>query len=239
MTQWLAGDTMFDLYGRGWQMLEGGLVTIQLCLTVLPLMIMIGLLGASAKLSQFRALRVIGESYTVIIRGIPELLIILLIYFGGTIAVQNFMSWLSGEEVRVDIPAFWSGVAALALVQGAFASEVFRAAMQSIPVGQIEAATACGMSPSQIFLRIKLPQLWRFALPGLNNLFQVLIKDTALISVVGVEEIMRKAAIGAGTEKAPFTFYLVAMLMFLAFTTISLFVFNRLEKRAARGIARA
>lgn len=230
---------MFDLYGRGWQMLEGGLVTIQLCLTVLPLMIMIGLLGASAKLSQFRVLRVIGESYTVIIRGIPELLIILLIYFGGTIAVQNFMSWLSGEDVRVDIPAFWSGVAALALVQGAFASEVFRAAMQSIPVGQIEAATACGMSPSQIFLRIKLPQLWRFALPGLNNLFQVLIKDTALISVVGVEEIMRKAAIGAGTEKAPFTFYLVAMLMFLAFTTISLFVFNRLEKRAARGVARA
>lgn len=230
---------MFDLYGRGWQMLEGGLVTIQLCLTVLPLMIMIGLLGASAKLSQFRVLRVIGESYTVIVRGIPELLIILLIYFGGTIAVQNFMSWLSGEEVRVDIPAFWSGVVALALVQGAFASEVFRAAMQSIPLGQIEAATACGMTPAQIFLRIKLPQLWRFALPGLNNLFQVLIKDTALISVVGVEEIMRKAAIGAGTEKAPFTFYLVAMLMFLAFTTISLCVFNRLEKRAARGVARA
>lgn len=230
---------MFDLYGRGWQMLEGGLVTIQLCLTVLPLMIVIGLLGASAKLSQFRTLRIIGESYTVIIRGIPELLIILLIYFGGTIAVQNLVSWISGEEIRVDIPAFWSGVAALALVQGAFASEVFRAAMLSIPSGQIEAATACGMTSRQIFVRIKLPQLWRFALPGLNNLFQVLIKDTALISVVGVEEIMRMAAIGAGTEKAPFTFYLVAMLMFLAFTTVSLFIFNRLEKRASRGIARA
>jgi len=227
---------MFDLYGRGWQMLEGGLVTVQLCLTVLPFMIILGLLGASAKLSRYKALRIIGESYTVIIRGIPELLVILLIYFGGTIAIQNLAELIGGEAVRVDIPAFWSGVAALALVQGAFASEVFRAAMQSIPLGQIEAATACGMTPTQIFIRIKLPQLWRFALPGLNNLFQVLIKDTALISVVGVEEILRKAAVGAGTEKAPFTFYLVAMAMFLAFTTVSLFVFNRLEKRASRGI---
>jgi len=116
---------------------------------------------------------------------------------------------------------------------------VFRAAMLAIPKGQIEAAIATGMTPVQIFHRIKLPQLWRFALPGLNNLFQVLIKDTALISVVGVEEILRKAAVGAGTEKAPFTFYLVAMLMFLAFTTVSLIAFNRLEKRASRGIARA
>ncbi|WP_417843019.1 ABC transporter permease [Thalassospira sp.] len=230
---------MFDLYGRGWQMLDGGLVTIQLCLTVLPFMIIIGLLGASAKLSRFKALRVIGESYTVIIRGIPELLVILLIYFGGTIAVQNIAEMINGAETRVDIPAFWSGVAALALVQGAFASEVFRAAMLAIPKGQIEAAIATGMTPVQIFHRIKLPQLWRFALPGLNNLFQVLIKDTALISVVGVEEILRKAAVGAGTEKAPFTFYLVAMLMFLAFTTVSLIAFNRLEKRASRGIARA
>ncbi|MDP2697914.1 ABC transporter permease [Thalassospira sp.] len=230
---------MFDLYGRGWQMFEGGLVTIQLCLSVLPFMILLGLLGALAKLSRFRALRAIGESYTVIIRGIPELLVILLIYFGGTIAVQRLAEVFGGEDVRVDIPAFWSGVAALALVQGAFASEVFRAAIQAIPVGQIEAATACGMTPLQIFLRIKLPQMWRFALPGLNNLFQVLIKDTALISVVGVEEILRMAAIGAGTEKAPFTFYLVAMLMFLAFTTVSLIVFNRLEKRASRGIVRA
>lgn len=230
---------MFDLYGRSDQMLYGGLVTIQLCLTVLPFMIVIGLLGASAKLSRYKALRVIGESYTVIIRGIPELLVILLIYFGGTIAVQKIAEMISGEATRVDIPAFWSGVAALALVQGAFASEVFRAAMLAIPKGQIEAAVATGMTPVQIFYRIKLPQLWRFALPGLNNLFQVLIKDTALISVVGVEEILRKAAVGAGTEKAPFTFYLVAMLMFLAFTTVSLFAFNRLEKRANRGIARA
>lgn len=100
---------MFDLYGRGWQMLEGGLVTVQLCLTVLPFMIIIGLLGASAKLSRYRSLRLIGESYTVLIRGIPELLVILLIYFGGTIAVQSLAEIISGEETRVDIPAFWSG----------------------------------------------------------------------------------------------------------------------------------
>jgi polar amino acid transport system permease protein len=231
---------MIDLHGRGWQMFDGGLVTIQLCLSVLPFMIVIGLIGASAKLSRYRTLRIIGEAYTVLIRGIPELLVILLIYFGGTIAVQKIAEAITGDSsVRVDIPAFWSGVAALSLVQGAFASEVFRAAMQAIPVGQIEAAIACGMTPRQIFMRIKLPQLWRFALPGINNLFQVLIKDTALISVVGVEEILRMAAIGAGTDKAPFTFYLVAMLMFLAFTTVSLFAFNRLEKRAARGIAEA
>lgn len=230
---------MFDLYGRGDQMIDGGLVTIKLCLTVLPFMIVIGLLGASAKLSRHKVLRLIGESYTVIIRGIPELLVILLIYFGGTIAVQKIAELISGESARVDIPAFWSGVAALSLVQGAFASEVFRAAMLAIPKGQIEAAIACGMTPTQIFYRIKLPQLWRFALPGLNNLFQVLIKDTALISVVGLEEVLRMAQIGAGTEKAPFTFYLTAMLMFLAFTTVSLIAFHYLEKRASRGITRA
>ncbi len=109
---------MFDLYGRGWQMLEGGLVTVQLCLTVLPFMIILGLLGASAKLSRYKALRIIGESYTVIIRGIPELLVILLIYFGGTIAIQNLAELIGGEAVRVDIPAFWSGVAALRLFRG-------------------------------------------------------------------------------------------------------------------------
>lgn len=230
---------MFELYGRGGQMLQGALVTIQLCLAVLPFMITLGLLGASAKLSRYRALRIIGDAYTTIVRGIPELVIILLIYFGGTIALNALVGAILGRDVRLDIPAFWAGVLALSLVQGAFASEVFRAAILAVPRGQIEAAYACGMSPLQVFFRITLPQVWRYALPGVNNLFQVLIKDTALISVVGLEEILRKAAIGAGAEKAPFTFYLVAMGMFLTFTTVSLVVFHYLEKRAMRGIRRA
>ncbi len=230
---------MLDLHGRGGQLLEGALVTAQLCLTVLPFMIVLGLAGAGLKLSRHRWARMIGGAYTTIVRGVPELVVILLIYFGGTIALQELGEWLYGEETRVDIPAFWAGVASLGIVHGAFASDVFRAAFQAVPRGQLEAALACGMGPLTIFFRILLPQVWRYALPGLSNLFQILIKDTALISVVGVEELLRKAAIGAGVEKAPFDFYLAAMLGFLAFTTVSLAIFHLLERRARRGLSRA
>jgi putative lysine/arginine/ornithine/histidine/octopine transport system permease protein len=229
---------MFDLYGRGWQMVEGALMTAQLCLTVLPVMIGLGLLGAGLKLSRWRSARFAGDCYTTLVRGIPELVMILLIYFGGTIALQQIAGWIFGEETRVDIPAFWSGVMALGIVHGAFATEVFRAAFQAVPRGQVEAGLACGMAPGTIFFRLQLPQVWRFALPGLSNLFQVLIKDTALISVVGLEELLRKAAIGAGVEKAPFTFYGTAMLGFLLFTSFSLAIFNLLERRARRGLSR-
>ncbi len=230
---------MIDLHGRGGQLMEGALITAQLCLTVLPLMIALGLAGAGLKLSRHRWARMIGGAYTTIVRGVPELVVILLIYFGGTMGLQAIAGWIYGEEVRVDIPAFWSGVAALALVHGAFATEVFRAAFQAVPRGQVEAGLACGMDTLTIFTRIQLPQVWRFALPGLSNLFQVLIKDTALISVVGLEELLRKAAIGAGVEKAPFTFYGTAMLGFLMFTTVSLAIFHLLERRARRGLSRA
>lgn len=247
---------MFDLQGREWQMLEGAGVTVQLLLATLPFLVAFGLIGALAKLSAYRVFRGLGEAYTTIIRGIPELVIILLIYFGGTIAINALgyflvegggVDWglkglgvfLYGEDARIDISPFWAGVMALSLVHGAFATEVFRAAFLAVPHGEVEAAQACGMSTWQIFHRIRLPQVWRFALPGIGNLFQVLIKDTALISVVGLEEIMRKAQVGAGAEKLPFTFYLAAMAMFLVLTTVALVVFSYLERRAARGVRRA
>lgn len=230
---------MFDLYGRGWQMIEGGFVTIQLCLSVLPFMFVLGLVGAWAKLSRIKTLNVLGDIYTTVVRGVPELLIILIIFYGLPTIIQNAVTSITGGEYRMDIPAFWAGVMALALVQGAFASEVFRAAILAVPKGQMEAATAAGMSPVLAFRRVMLPQVWRYALPGLSNLFQVLIKDTSLIMVVGLEDILRKAYIGAGAEKAPFTFFLVAAAMFLVFTTLSLWGFNKAEKYAMRGVRRA
>ena len=145
----------------------------------------VGFLGAGAKLSRWRVLHLLADAYTTNIRGIPELIIILLLYFGGTVTLTA----LAGHYVEVN--GFGAGVFALSIVFGAYATEIFRGAILAIPRGQIEAARALGMRRHVTFRTVTLPQLWRFALPGIGNLWLVLLKDSALISVVGLEELMR------------------------------------------------
>lgn len=218
-----------DLQGFGNLLLSGTWMTIQLALASLVIGLIIGLMGASAKLSNNRIARGVATTYTTVVRGVPELLLVLTLYFGGS----QILMWIAGYfgyDEYIEVGPFAAGVAALAIAFGAYATEVFRMAMLEIPKGQWESAQAIGMTKTQTFFRIIMPQLWRFSLPGLGNLFQVLLKDTALVSVVGLNELMRQAAVGAANTKQPFDFYLAAAVLYLGLTLIATLVTAYLER---------
>lgn len=210
---------MLDLQGYGDLLLNGAVLTVKLALTSLVFGLLFGLLGAVSKLSKIKPLVAVATAYTTVIRGIPELLSVLFIYYGGTMILGALLEKF-GYRDSIDISPFWAGVAALSIAFGAYATETFRMAFQEIPVGQKEAAQALGMQQGQILWRITLPQVWRLALPGLGNLFLVLLKDTALVSVVGLEDIMRNASVAANTTQSQFTFYMAAALLYLAMTVV-------------------
>ena len=225
---------MFDLRGFGDQLLLGALMTVGLSLSILVLGLVIGLFIATAKLSGFKPFRAVGEVYTAIFRAVPELLIILIIYFGSS-GILTAIAESFGYDEFVELSPFAAGVTSLGLVFGAYASEVFRGAILAIPKGQIEAARAYGMNGWLVFRRVVLPQIWRVALPGLGNLFLVTQKDTALVSVIGLVELTRAAAIATGFTKAPFTFYFVASLLYLAMTSVTMYGQRHAERWARRG----
>ncbi len=227
------GDT-----GWGDELLRGTLVTLQLAACALVLGLALGLLLAAAKLSAYASLRWAGEIYMAFIRATPEFLILLLFYYGIERAVQAVLT-LIGVNVAFEMPRFLAAVIGLAAIFSAYAAEVFRGAYLAIPVGQIEAATACGMSRWQIFSRIRLPQMWRFAIPGLGNLWMVLLKDTSLAAVIAVDDLLRQAKIGSEATRAPLTFYVAAGVIYLVLTGLSDTARHRLERRARRGMAGA
>jgi len=220
-----------DLQGFGHLLVSGTWVTVQLALASLVFGLMFGLMGAAAKLSPFRVLRFMATLYTTLVRGIPELLLVLTLYFGGSQLLMWFMGFFGYDEY-IEISPFIAGVGALSIAFGAYATEVFRMAMLAIPKGQWESAYAFGMSPVQTFFRIILPQLWRLAIPGLGNLFQVLLKDTALVSVVGLNDLMRQAYVASGSTKEPFTFYMAAALIYLGLTVLATLTTQFFERRA-------
>lgn len=222
---------MFDLQGFGHLLISGTWVTIQLALSSLFFGLIIGLMGAAAKLSDSRVLKSTATLYTTVIRGLPELLLVLILYFGGSMLLMSIASKFGYDEY-IEVGPFAAGVAALSIAFGAYATEVLRAAMQAIPVGQWESALAMGMSPRRAFFRIILPQMWKLALPGLGNLFQVLLKDTALVSVVGLSDLMFQAKVATGSTKEPFTFYMAAALIYLLLTAVATLISSRLEKMA-------
>jgi octopine/nopaline transport system permease protein len=197
----------------------------------------IGSLGALAKLSGFRALETAADAYTTVMRGIPELLVIYLLFFGGSGALM-FVARIFGHTGYVEINAFATGVVAIAAVNGAYSTEVIRGAVLAVPKGQIEAAKAYGMPPWTLFRRIMAPQVLRYALPSMGNVWQLALKETALISVTGLVEIMRQSTIGAGSTKQPFTFYACAAVLYLLLTTLSGRGFARAERWADRGVRR-
>ncbi|CAG8869652.1 Histidine transport system permease protein HisQ [Pseudomonas fluorescens] len=226
-----------DLHGFGPALLAGTLMTVKLALCALLLGLVLGLLGALAKTSQAKPLQWLGGTYSTLVRGVPELLWVLLIYF-GTVSLMNRL----GEALNIpglELNAFAAGVIALGLCFGAYATEVFRGAILAIPKGHREAGLALGLSRGRILSRIILPQMWRIALPGLGNLFMILMKDTALVSVIGLEEIMRHSQIAVTVSKEPFTFYMVAAFIYLSLTVVAMTGMHFMEKRAARGFARA
>ncbi|HLT05459.1 MAG TPA: ABC transporter permease [Pseudomonas sp.] len=227
---------MIDLHGFGPALLAGTLMTIELALASLALGLVLGLLGALAKTSPFTPLQWLGGTYSTLVRGVPELLWVLLIYY-GTVGLMRTLADLLGMQ-SLELSAFAAGTIALGLCFGAYATEVFRGAILAIPKGHREAGLALGMSGPRILWRLILPQMWRIALPGLGNLFMILMKDTALVSVIGLEELMRRSQIAVTASKEPFTFYMVAAMIYLGLTVIAMIGLHFLERRASRGFLR-
>lgn len=217
---------------------DGVQLTILVGLCSMAVALLLGLVGAWGKLSRSRAARIAADIYTTVIRGVPELVLILLVYYGTPTLIQNMMARL-GRDVIVDVNPFLAGFLTLGFIYGAFSTEVFRGAFQAIPRGQIEAARAIGMSRALAFRRVVMPQVWRFALPGLGNVWMVLIKATALVSVIQLPELMRNADIAARAVKLPFTFFFAASLIYLCITIVSMALQQRAEAWANRGIRRS
>ena len=217
---------------------QGTLMTAGLAICAVAVGLVMGLLGAAAKLSASHLARGVAEVYTTIFRGEPPLLVLLILYFGGT-AVLSELSASLGWGEWVDVDAFSAGVFGLGLIFGAYATEVFRGAFLAVPQGQVDAAKACGMNRWIVFRRIQFPQVLRYALPGLGNLWMVLLKDTALVSVIQLNDLMRNTYVAAQNTKLPFTFYMTAAVIYLCLTTVSMVVLQSAERRAARGVRRA
>ena len=206
-------------------LLKGTWVTVKLSLSSLAVGLLLGMLGALAKISTHTMARFLSIGITSVIRGVPELLILFLIYFGGTIVLtQSFGHY-------VEVSAFTAGVVALALIFAAYASETLRGAYLAIPAGQLEAAKAYGFSGFAAFRYIILPQLWRHALPGLGNLWFVLLKDSALVSLIGLTDLMRVVQNATAYTKKPFNFYLIAALIYLFLTSLSMIGQKMLNQR--------
>jgi His/Glu/Gln/Arg/opine family amino acid ABC transporter permease subunit len=227
-----------DLQGYGWLLLDGAKLTVLIGLCSMAISIFLGLIGSWGKLAPARLARGIAGIYTTVIRGIPELVLILLVYYGVPTLIQDIAS-AAGTEIIVDLNPFTAGVCTIGFIYGAFATEVFRGAYLAVPKGQIEAARAMGMSTAMTFRRITLPQMWRFALPGLGNVWMVLIKATALISVIQLPELMRNADIASRATRMPFTFYFAASLLYLLITIASMIFQQKAESWANRGVRRS
>lgn len=225
------------LHGYGPAILEGTLLTLQVSLFSLLLAALLGLGGALAKLSDSAVLRSLAQVYTTVIRGVPDLVLMLLVFFGGQVLV-NQLAPLVGYEEYIDINPFIAGVSTIGFIFGAYMTETFRGAILAVHKGQLEAAYAYGMSPSQVFRRIMLPQMIRHALPGFGNNWLVLIKTTALVSIIGLDDMVRKAALAAGATRKPFTFYLVVAATYLLITTVSIYLLGWLDKRYSVGVRR-
>ena len=223
---------MRDLEAYSGQLLAGACVTLELAFTCLILGLALGLAGAAASLSRQAAIRLPVAWGTRLLRGVPEFVILLVCYFGA--------ARLLDRQTRgaLTITPFEGGVFALTIVFASYASEMLRGAFRAVPSGQLEAASALGLRPMQVLRRVHLPQAWRIALPSLNNQWQNLLKDTSLVSVLGLEELMRKASIGAQVTHQPFTFYVAAASAYLVFLGLSNPIFAVLERRASRGLAR-
>jgi len=212
----------------------GSLMVLRLFLTSLVLATVFGLIGASAKLSRSRVNQFLAKAYTVVFRGTPELVVILLIYFGSAVFLTAMVQFINPAIKFVDIPPFWAGSMAIGLVVGAYMTETFRGAFMGVPMGQVEAAKALGMPNWQIFLLVRLPQMWRLALPNFGNHMLSIMKDTALISVIGLEEIVFVGQMVTTVTQQPFLIYMVVAGIYLAMTSVLTLIVSLLERYANR-----
>jgi octopine/nopaline transport system permease protein len=225
----------FGSTGWGAFLLLGTLLTLSVTATALAIGAVLGAIIAAAKLSGNFVLVTIGHIYTTVFRGVPELLIIYLIYFGGSSAITAIGQSM-GYEGFLGLPSFAAGALAVGIISGAYQAEVYRGAYNSISKGELEAASAIGMNSGLRFRRVIIPQVLRLAIPGLGNVWQLSLKDSALISVTGLAELMRSSQVAAGSTRQYFLFYIVGGTLYLILTSLSDRVFNGAERKANRSM---
>ncbi len=223
------GDT-----GWGDELFYATLMTIAVAITAMIIGFFFAIIFTPLKLSKNKFLNLIANSYTTVIRGVPELLVIYLFFFGGSAAIM-FVASIFGYGEYIEINAFMTGAFSIGIISGAYSTEVFRGAIQSIDKGQFEAANVLGLSKFGKFFKIILPQTLRLALPNLSNVWQITLKDTSLISVTGLVEIMRQSYVAAGSTRDPLFFYSFAAVVYLLLTFLSMKLINRLEAKYSRG----
>jgi len=226
------------LHGYLPSILEGAIVTLTVALSSLAIAVLLGLLGAAMKLSKSRVAKFIATVYTTVIRGVPDLVLMLLIFYGGQMAINELAPKL-GYADYIDINPFIAGVMTIGFIFGAYLTETFRGAIMAIPAGQREAGIAYGMSNVQVFRRIVFPQMVRFALPGFTNNWLVLVKSTALVSIIGLSDMMNRAGMAAGATREPFTFYMTVAVLYLVITSASNLLLGALQKRYSLGVRTA
>jgi arginine/ornithine transport system permease protein len=217
--------------------LQGAVMTVGVSLAALLVAVLLGLAGAAAKLSGRPVLKALATGYTTLVRGVPELVLMLLVFYGGTIGLNHLLE-LAGSEATVDINPFLAGVLTIGFIYGAYMTETFRGAILAIPKGQVEAAWAFGMGRAQAFARITAPQMVRYALPGFTNNWLVLIKATALVSLIGLQEMTYLAKQASAATRSPFAFFLFTAGLFLLYTSVSLYLLRRLNTRYSLGVRR-
>ena len=227
-------DTM--LHGYLPAILGGLALTLQIAAASLLVACVLGMLGALAKLSKSRVARVVADAYTTLIRGVPDLVLMLLTFYGGQAIVNWAVQKMGGSYV--DIDPFIAGTLTVGFIFGAYLTETFRGAILAVPRGQIEAGYAYGMSFTRTLWRITLPQMIRHALPGFVNNWLVMIKATALVSIIGLDDMVHRAGLATAATREPFTFYAAIALIYLTITSVSLFVLWRVELRFSRGVRR-
>jgi len=223
------GDT-----GWGDELFRATLMTIAVSITAMLIGFSFAAIFTPLKLSKFKFLNLIANIYTTVIRGVPELLVIYLFFFGGSGAIM-FVASMFGYNEYIEINAFVTGSFAIGIISGAYSTEVFRGAIQSIDKGQFEAAKVLGFSKFKQFYKIVLPQMLRLAIPNLSNVWQITLKDTSLISVTGLVEIMRQSYIAAGSTRDPLFFYSFAAVLYLLLTFMSMKLINKLEVKYSKG----
>jgi octopine/nopaline transport system permease protein len=223
------GDT-----GWGDELFRATLMTIAVSITAMLIGFSFAAIFTPLKLSKFKSLNLVANIYTTVIRGVPELLVIYLFFFGGSGAIM-FVASMFGYNDYIEINAFITGSFAIGIISGAYSTEVFRGAIQSIDKGQFEAAEVLGFSKFKKFYKIILPQMLRLAIPNLSNVWQITLKDTSLISVTGLVEIMRQSYIAAGSTRDPLFFYSFAAVLYLLLTFLSMKLINKLEVKYSRG----
>lgn len=214
---------------------EGTVVTVQLAVGSLLLSVLLGLIGATAKLSANRVSQKIADAYTTLIRGVPDLVLMMLLFYGGQQLLNDFGD-ATGWWDYLEINQFTAGVFAIGFVFGAYMTETFRGAILAIPRGQIEAGIACGMTPIKVFTRITWPQMVRYALPSFTNNWLVLVKATALVSVIGLHDLVWNASTAGRSVREPFTFMLAVLIIYLMITAISDVGLRWLDRKYSVGI---